>query len=223
MSLDPYINCDGFVTVEPNAPAMPGEGNGWLQTGLAWACGLYDGGPSYGDGTGDTMLAYCRKSDICPLIYRSPHKRNADDNETCDDYWGALPMQSFWAAEVLAWGRANGWMFDVQEKGGLEYRFDRFPAFTPFLKLCAGEKLNIFDRARLALTIVWDAFNNGQADTNMAAYCRLHIAEFHCPLCRMAAKLWRSRIKQRYGTIGKSWSAYFGPSHPLTLFDEEIV
>jgi hypothetical protein len=208
-----YINADGFVTVQPNAPAVPGEGNGWLQTGLAYACGLYP------QANADVMLAFCAKSNECPLIYRSPHKKNADDNETCDDYWAALPMSQFWAKEVLQYARAHGWNFDVQEKGGLEYAFWRFPAFTPFLKLCAGESLNIFDRLRLAGTIAFDAFFSDAADTNMAAFCRLVKAEQACPLSALAAGLWRSRIRKRYGTIGKSWAGYFGDTHPLVMFD----
>lgn len=208
-----YINADGFVTVQPNAPAMPGEGNGWLQTGLAYACGMYS------DGKFSDMFAACMKSDGCPLIFRSPHKRNPDDHETCDDYWGALPLSSFWARLVLLWGRNHGSMYDVQERGGLEFRFDRFPAFTPFLKLCAGESLTLVDRLRLAGTIVFDAFFCAAADTNMAAYCRLVKAEKSCPLSKLAASFWRSRIRKRYGTIGKSWAGYFGPEHPLTTFN----
>lgn len=211
-----FINRDGFVTIKPNAENIPGDGNGWLQTGLAVACGAYP--------LNSTqlwiMLGRCRKSATCPLIWRSPYKRNPDDDQKCDDYWGALPLNELWAKEVLGWGEAYGWVFDTREIGGLEYRFDRFWGFVPFLRLCAGRRISLWESVELAGSILLDAFSIANADGNMKAYCKLRVAEESSALSAAAAKIWRSRIKKRYGRIGASWAKYFGEGHPLNEFDE---
>lgn len=210
-----YVNTDGFVTIKPGAPAFPGEGNGWLQLGLAL---LVDGGGGEAlHARVPRMLERCRKNSVCPLIWRSPWKKNADDHETCDDYWGALLLDHEWAKQVREWGIATGGVYDIREQdSGLTYRFGRFPAFTPFLKVCAGEKLSLWDYFLVTIALLWDTLFTGSASGNMIAFCRARVFELDSGFGALLARLWYWRIKQRYGSLGASWAGYFGPDHPLS-------
>lgn len=217
MDLVQYINSDGFVTIAPNAPTVPGEGNGWLQTGLALAIGKV---PHAAVEQGlIPLLSRCQKAPAIPLIWRSPYKVNPGDETKQDDYYGAVIISPTWAARLLEYVEANGWDFDISGQKRLEYRFDRFPDFAPFLRIAAGRSLSIFDEVRLALTIVWDAFHVEQADANIRTYCKIYLAEEESILCALAAKFWRQRVRARWGTIGASWAGYFGPGHPMNIFD----
>ncbi len=213
--IDPkYINGDGFVTAKANAETIPGEGNGWLQTGLAWACGMIPTPP-------DEMLLRSVYPINMAWLSRSPHKQNPDDNETCDDYWGALPMFPWWSKVVLSHAEYYKWNFAPLGKKKSEYQFDLFPAFPTFLRICAGKTPSLWECVCLAGTILWDAFHIEHADTNMAAYCRIKAVEEHSVWCALAGDIWRMRVREKYGTIGKSWAAYFAPGHTLADFEEE--
>lgn len=212
-----YINRDGFVTINRNAASIPGEGNGFLATGLAYACGLY---------TPPTDLIYrCRASATCPLIWRSPWKRNADDDQQADDYYGALLLDPVWAKELLEFAETNDWDFSMhpEDHGRLEYRFDRFLHFPAFVRLCAGSSLSLLDKAILSVTMLIDAFSIGFADANMRAFCLQHAAAPVVPFGELLASLWRSRVRKKYGRLGLAWVAYFGPEHPLSQWDGEGV
>lgn len=217
MDLVQYINSDGFVTVAPNAQAVPGEGNGWLQTGLALATGKIPAAAL--EENLIPLLSRCQKSPTVPLIWRSPYKVNPGDETKQDDYYGALLISPTWAARLLDYLEAAGWDFDIGGKQRLEYRFDRFPDLAPLVFLAAGRDISIFDEVRLALTIVWDAFHIEQADANMRTYCKIYLAEKDSILCALAAKFWRGRVRARYGTIGASWAGYWGLAHPMNIFD----
>lgn len=218
-----YVNADGFVTVEKNANHIPGDGNGWLQTGV-WACGV----ESFSSEVAmqmKYMLRRCRYSVEIPLIWRSPHKRNPGDNQNHDDFWGALAISFFlkgdWAKEIVAWGEAKGWIFDVSnpEAIGPRYYFTRFFDFVPFARLCAGQKLSLAENLILAGTILIDSFRIEKADGNMRAFCKITVAKRCTLACALAALLWEKRIRKRYGTIGKSWAEYFGEGHPCNLYE----
>ena len=196
----------------PNASREPGEGNGWLQTGLAIAMGYYP----EDDVTWTkilTSLNRCCVSPACPLIFRSPFKRNSDDEQECDDYYGALLVSKPWAKEILEYGRKHFWILDVHEKGRWRFFFARFPSFVPFVKLCAGEELNGFERLLLNLSIYWDGFFRGKADRNMKAYCVVSKAKAVAP---KASLYWHNRIIGKYGSVQQSFEEYFGKGHPLT-------
>lgn len=203
-----YINANGFVTVYPDAPFVPGEGNGWLNTGVAFCMGIYDVQPIIG-----LMINACRKGQT-PLVYRSPYKRNADDQETCDDYWGLIAMSRAWSKEILAWGETNGWDFDIQGYGNPDYRFDRFPEFAPLLRLRAGQSLTIWDQLIVAGSVLWDALHIDDADGNKRAFCKIYTAREN-PLASICCAIWTSRIKRRYGSVPASWSASLPKDHPL--------
>lgn len=209
---DLFINHDGFVTIQPNANPRPGEGNGWLQTGLAVACGARPPAPE--------MLRACRKSPTNPLIWRSPWKVNPGDETQCDDYWGALLISRPWAQEILAYGKAHWWCFDIGGQGRFKYWFGRFLPFASFVKVCAGERPNRLEAFCLALYILFSAYKISNADGNMKAYCVISRAQWASPWCAWAAKIWNRRIRARYGFVGLSWAEYFGPDHPMNSFNE---
>ena len=214
--LEGYINKDGFVTSLPDAPTIPGEGNGFLNTGLAWACEMYDDVPI------EKMIAECRESETNPLIWRSPHKKNPDDNQNQDDYEGALPMSQSWAIEVLEYAEENEWDFSIHEEdaGDLNYRFDRIMHFSPFLRLCAGRSLSYPDQIILAITIVLNSFKISDADTNKKSFCLLSKCQGNILMWKLVATLWVNRVRAKYGTIGGSW-AEASPGHPVNTYDGE--
>lgn len=217
--LKPYLNGDGFLTVQANADTVPGEGNGWLQTGTAICLIGYDEYPYPLDTV--ALINACSNAAAYPLIYRSPHKKNPDDNETCDDYWGALALiklkdRTEWPKSLLRYGAANDWYFDVNHSRALRYRFDRFPAFVPCLRICAGEELSLFSKIILGLTILWDAYHIDAADGNMRSLCKIAIAEGQGRFIDACSNLWRRRIIAKYGTVAKSFEEYFGKGHPIT-------
>jgi hypothetical protein len=212
-----YINVDGFVTAQPNADFVPGEGNGWLRTGLAFACGMMPLDHPYGE-----MIEKCRVSSTCPFIFRSPYKKNLDDNQRADDYWGALLLSQSWAAQVLEYCEKNGWNFSLREidVGDLNYRYDRIPVFPSFVRMCAGKKISLWEEIVFALTIFVDAFKISDADGNAKAFCRLSLARQESKLCSLFSKFWIIKIKLKYETIGGSWAESISVGHPLSNYDE---
>lgn len=220
--LEGYINEDGFVTVQRNANPFPGEGNGWLQTGLAAACGA-----NLSFLKTKEMFERCRFSVEVPMLWRSPHKKNLGDNQNHDDMWGAGLLawwgRFYWAKEFVELGTRTNWIYDITDPNGenLRYKFDRFFDFIPYMRLCAREKLTIADSLILAATIVFDAYHLDKADGNMRAFCKVTVAGKDGNLiCKLACAWWRKRAKAKYGTIGKSWAEYFGEGHPLNAFNE---
>lgn len=209
-----YINDDGFVTIQADAAFVPGEGNGWLQTGLAEACGM-----SFELAQVARMLKRCRFDSADPRIWRSPHKKDPGDENQADDYYGAALLSTAWSKELLAWCRANGWNFDPYGKRPA-FWFGRFVTLRPHIRLCAGEDLELVDRVLLASSIFFAAFTTS-ADTSMIAFCKVRAADRHSWLLTQACRWWRWRTKGEYGTIGASWAAYFGPDHPLSTYNEE--
>jgi hypothetical protein len=226
-----FINSDNFVTAQPYAQAIPGEGNGWLQTGLWASATLHSGLSVIGwvemADIFEDMFKACRRADDCPQIWRSPHKKNPGDNQNHDDYWGALAISYFiggdWAKEVVQWGEKTGWFFDIEapERKQLRYYFGRFPDFIPFARLCAGQKLGLTEVIFLAGSIIWDAFHISAADANMRAFCKISVAEQKSFTCFLASLLWFRRVRKRYGTVGNSWAEYFGKGHPCNNYDGE--
>lgn len=213
-----YINADGFVTVDKNAPTIPGEGNGLLQTGLAYACDMVSTDAVF------DIVKKC-KHDNNPLVWRSPHKKNADDNQAADDYMGlfviAQQIELHWLYDLYLFVSKRGWCFNIQNPNtyDLRYDFNRYPSFIATLKMAAGIRLTLPETIAMFIEIIWDSFLITHADENMKAFCRLTVAEKHNNLFKLAGMLWRYRIRRRYGIIGRSWAEYFGEGHPLNEYD----
>tara|TARA_R110000868_G_scaffold242882_3_gene498477 strand:+ start:793 stop:1443 length:651 start_codon:yes stop_codon:yes gene_type:complete len=216
MSLDKYIDQFGFVRIKPNDDNPWGDGNGLLQTGLAIACGMLN--PSY---ELQFNLLLCRKDVWCPLIYRSPNKKNNDDNQGPDDYYGAFLFGDILPGLVLEYAEAKNWHFDIQQpdKPRPEYNFNRFPAFVPCLRIAAGKRLSLAETVVLFGSIVVDSFDLNKADGNMKAFCRIVLAERYSKLFTIAGALWRYQVRRKYKSIGRSWSDYFKEGHPLNDYN----
>jgi|GEM_PF-4012311 len=203
-----YINADGFVTIQPNAPAIPGEGNGWLQTGLCAALGQY---PNSKESI-ILMFIRCMADVGYPPLSRSPHKKNLGDENKADDYWGVFVLAKLhfqdWAKNLLRWCEANGWTTNNLDPKSTDYnyRFDRFPGFVPCLRLAAGQQLPVMDSIALAGSLIYDIFSAKEDDGNMRSYCKAFVAKSDW-ICAIPAAiiLWRKA----------SWAKYFGEGHPL--------
>lgn len=203
-----YINKDCFVTVEKHEPSIPGCGNGWLQTGVAHALGLCDP---------PLIKTVTACYDWDGRFWRSPHKNNPGDETKCDDYWGILiliPQQ--WCEIILKSAESNEWDFDIGKQTRLDYRFDRFPAFPPFLRLCAGKSLTLYDHAILIVTAIKDCFSMSHADGNMRAFCRIHGLAIHTPYGELIKLFWEWKAKRKFGNVGGAFSKYFGKDHPVS-------
>lgn len=228
MNILKYINSDGFVTDKSNAETIPGEGNGWLQTGLAMATFPKEYLAVVGKDKLVSMLADCRKSYECPLIYRSPHKKNADDTNAADDYWGALLIFKLikypsWANELYVWAKARNWHFDIQQPDSprIEYNFNRFVHFIPFLRQTIGEPLSLIESIGMAVGIVFDSFSIDEPDPNKKVFCKISLMEIDSIVCRLAGLFWRWRVRRKYGHIGACWAASLEPGHFLSAYDLE--
>lgn len=210
-----YINADGFVVANPYNQSEYGEGNGILNTGVAYLCGIYE--PDVAE-----MWRKCGGKLDLPLFYRSPQKKNPGDNETCDDYWAMLAMAHYLSPvisrQLYYYGFNNGWVYNVEhpeDKTDIRFYFARFPAFIPFAKLCAGIRLSSWDRFKLAAVVLWDAFHLSDADGNKKAFCRARVCSIYPGILVWASRLWFKRIRARYGGLGKSWADSLCSSHPL--------
>ena len=221
----PYINEDGFITTKPNANPKPGEGNGWMQTGLMLACFPNE---YFQFVTASKLQSTITRSirDDNWLLWRSPYKKNPDDNENFDDYWGYLYIcKLLWrhgSIALLSYGIQYNWCFDVQRPGKWSWRywFGRFPQFAPFVRLCAfDEKPGFIDSAIFITSIFFDAMFIGSDSGNMKACIRVMALKGKDPAIDRACNFWISRIKKRYGKIGKSFVGYLDATHPLTEFD----
>lgn len=211
-----YINKDGIVTVQPLAPHIPGDGNGILQTGLAYACGEYPEPERL-----PLILAACRVSMVCPLIWRSPWKRNQDDNQKQDDYHGALLFSPEWAKDLLFYAEAMGWDFSIHpwDTGKLDYAFDRFLDFPPMVRAAANARLSLVDKIIVFASMLLRIASIGSADGNMKSFCFFTITQKKVFLGDVLFSYWKKRVVKKYGSIGGGWAAYFGPNHPLSNYN----
>ncbi len=225
-----WANEDGFVCVDHCAPARPGEGNGLLQTGLALVIRAKN------QGTGikadllsdkwrwEAMLSRCMRQPFC-VLFRSPWKRNPDDNQDWDDYYGVLAscfhLSLPYPVAFLGHCKRFGWCVNVQEpeKWTLKYWFARSPGFVGFAKICGGEA-----PTRLNWLGIWAAqfvscFTLA-SDACMRNYCYNSVVAERSSISRRINKFWFKRVRARYGTVGAAFSGYFkGMEHPLTKGD----
>jgi len=215
-TLSGYINDTGIVTAKRNASSFPGDGNGILQTGLAVACGMYDKQSAM------AAMNLCFGSKY-PMIWRSMFKQNDDDDQKCDDYWGAFVIGSkSWAKDLIDYCEDHNWYICVNEKknGGIDYYFGRFIAFESLARIVAGKHISLIHQLVLFCAIIYDSFFLSKADGNMKAFCRLTVAtSTGLWLPMIAAAIWKLKVKHVYGSIGASWAEYFEEGHPLSKFN----
>lgn len=227
--IEGYMNLLGFVTIKPNDPED--QGNGLLQTGLFYVIKAVHGALTQVDkDTIDSITEQCRHDSV-PMLWRSPLKKNHDDNQNWDDYTGWLAAMYFsghkFPMEFLGWGLTHSWSFDIQNPycWNPDYYFERQIGFTTFAKMCArgfDPKVPItpLEHAMLALAILWSAFSIDKSDSCMKSYCRIAVARKESWACHLASLIWFWRVRKKYGITGQAFSAYFqSKAHPLTLGD----
>ncbi len=208
-----YTNTDLLITATAHEAAYPGGGNNLLITGLAWATGNYKHNIF-------PVLQACMSEKKFPLIFRSPHKKNPDDHQTADDYWGILPMDELFAAMILVYAESHDWDFDIQGNQNPKFRFDRFPAFAPYLRMCAGKSLSLWDHVILIGAGIASSYSISDADSNKKSFCILKRGAQYSFALSLVFKFWKKRVKAKYGKIGMSWAESM-PGHPLNQYDEE--
>jgi hypothetical protein len=223
-----YFNADGFLTVKPNSPSVPGEGNGLLQTGLWYSIKARNGGLQDRDKDAIKRITSRCMHDSHPILWRSPHKKNPDDDQQHDDYWGWLAAcyfaESDFPERFHQFCEDNQWMVDVQQPyhPRIKYLFERFPGFKTFVKLCVhNRKPTPMECIKFALLICFWSIKPNRSDSCMRSYCRIAVASDRSLLCRLVASiLWFKRVRKLWGSVGNSFAPYFkGNNHPITWYD----
>lgn len=229
--LGPYVNSDGIVTVDQFALAKWGEGNGLLQTGLYYCIKANEGSFTEQDAIKILEITAACKRDGYPMVWRSPYKKNPDDNQNHDDYWGWLAAcyfaKSRFPKEFYDFAESKGWLVDIQnpEVPSHNYYFERYIGFKQFVKMATrgcykAHAVSYLDALVVAGAIIYKSFGALASDSCMRTYCLVSVAQKESLLCMLAGMLWRWRVRKRYGTIGLSFAAYFrSPEHPLARGD----
>ena len=215
--MEGWLSKDGFVNPRRDTPDVPGHGNAWLETGLAYACGMYDLSPAKAT---DMYLA-CTTSGSFPLFFRTPYKKNLDDSEEADDYWGffALPIDLAYRVTIYNYLRGDGWNGDVHKQGAFRYYFNRFLPLPCYVSMRSGGSFTVLDNLILSAACLWSSFGISDADSNKKAFLMGHELSVRSKLGKWAFSIWCKRIRKRYGTIGKSWAASYEEGHPLSNYD----
>ncbi len=228
MNIDwaPYFNRDGFLTVEKNAHSDYGEGNGLLQTGLYYCIKEANGGLTDEDKAAIVRITHACEHNGYPILWRSPKKKNADDYQTHDDYWGWLAAcfhaNTTFPERFYAHAQRFGWIIDVQnpENGSPRYYFERFVGLTQLTKMCARIKLTYMDQLIVFGVIIWKAFNVKESDACMRSYCFMSVARKVSPIYRLASELWYYKIRKHWSGMGLAFLPYFKSAwHPITQQD----
>lgn len=224
-----YINSFGIVTIRPDDGD---QGNGLLQTGLFYCIKASVGELKkvYTDQIA-SISAACKHVDW-PMFWRSPLKKNSDDTQKQDDYYGWLAALYYahnpLANDFFEYAESVGWFINIQKPGDKtdwNYYFERFPGFRVFAKMCARStngkhRISLGEHIEIALDIFWSAFHIDDSDGCMRDYCLISVARRESILAAAVAPLWFYRVRKKYGTVGKAFSAYFQDgNHPLCMGD----
>jgi hypothetical protein len=181
------------------------------------------------------MIAAACQHEKFMMWWRSPHKRNADDNQKQDDYWGLLAafyhVRSAFAHHFYVYAETTGWYIDIQRpyEGShhasraydIDYYFDRFPGFRIFVKMCSrptAPHLVITWREHIEMFFVslWKVFKMDTSDGCIRDYCFFSVVARESAICKPLAQWWEQRARKKYGSVGLSFSDYFKSlEHPL--------
>lgn len=225
-----YTNQHEIITIEKGG--LIDQGNGLLQTGL-YFCIVANAGFI----TKELRARYLRITAACkhhawPILWRSPLKKNPDDSQAHDDYYGWLAAGYFCGAEFpqMFYEQAEkwGWFIDIQNPGStakLNKYFARFPGFRIFSKMCARAtdrdlKITLTEHVTLAAVILWNSINVKKSDSCIRDYCLVSIAREESGLARLASVVWFLRVRKKYGITGQAFAEYFrDKAHPLCIGD----
>lgn len=166
-----YVDEWGFMTPQrlpPSNGAYVGGGNVLLYTALYYTILAMRGAMTQADSDAWIRSLYlCRHKDVM-MFWRSPLKKNADDNQEHDDYWGIIAANYHAGAEhinagILTYAESSGWRFDIQHPGrggSTRFWFARFLPFQQFLRLASGRTLGLPGTVTLYLAMLWRSYFN---------------------------------------------------------------
>lgn len=184
----------------------------------------------------DDTFVNCRKS--YGIITRGSHKFN--DTQEHDDYIGMAAAsfftgQCYAAIEIFRHGEMNNWCYDervyvsahpVIKK--LENWYGRFPGLVAHFKLCAGERLNIFNKFSFIISMLFPAGESViqmdwlRKEVYLRSKQRFWLGDKVC-------EWWENRILKRYKYgMGDVFHVYFDrgaaePKHFLARWAQGII
>lgn len=209
----PFRDEWGFITPVKYPPGnghYPGGGNVLLYTGLYYTILAMKGALTQADADSWVRSLMLCRHERFPLFWRSPVKKNADDNQEHDDYWAILAACKHAGCEyiargILEHGRRHSWSYDIQkpETFNIKFYFARFMAFIPMARVCSGEEISLLEQARLYLAIL---FGGGSSSSWMRCFLMASVIRDRGPIGRWLY----NRTVRRMSFVGE-----IPDSHPL--------
>jgi len=220
-----YIDPDGLVTILPNQD-INSTGNGLLHLGLYIAELHHYGWLKSLDLV--NFLAVIHSCQVVvndralPLVWRSPTKRNKDDYNSHDDYYGIamLGLENYgkWFLSYLVSNAEKWhWCLNNQNPGIFKLRFYhgwRLP-WVSHLRSATEDGPSPMDNLITALSILLH-FPGAKHDSNIHTWLMCEMSRNKSDINKWAVNIWEKRARKKFGTIGKSFAGYFrNENHPL--------
>ena len=210
-----YTNELGFVSNAPNGSS----GNDLLFTAEARLVRLNQGAWT-NDDQAQMLSNIHTKAELSPGLYTRPGW--TQDQEDPDDYYGLATMDPNVAQAILSYGQSHFWYFKtVSNPAWFEPIFFRFPALIAHVKWCAGHKPNLFLRLYWAACVAYSGSLTSQ-DPWLLNNLLISVAGNKGFIEKLATKIYKSRLKKIWGTLGNVYAAYFGnDKHPLAVYNNK--
>lgn len=153
------------------------------------------------------------------LIVRYPGRTGGGISQ--DEMIGAATLDENAAKRIYAYGQAHWWCFNPDKVSfSLSNWYGRFLDFKPYIKMRAGEKLNIFQQAAWSImTVLSPMSSEGNTSGKLLKWSQLRSMEGKYWLCDQAIKFYRWRMQRQYpGGVKQVMGIYFGTNHPITCY-----
>lgn len=165
------------------------------------------------------------------VITRGPHKWL--DPQTHDDYIGLCTLSflnhSGAANAIYLHGKQSHWSYfrGGESRDKFNSLFWRIPGVVQHIKLCAREKLNLFDAIWLAAGILGSAYGKGDESGKILKWHMVSVYESQADrnwLCDWAAKTWKRKLIENYpGAMGDVFGIYFGGNHLFCRWANGVI
>jgi hypothetical protein len=209
-SLEPYTDSLGLVTLNDKAVDGPGAGNLLLHTALYYVA-------AYKDGFIPKKLfqEVIKTCEVKPgLFWRSPYK--IGDRQQHDDYIGIAAAAYFYAPniarEIVEHGETHDWCYNSQNPEMLDLTLvhDRFIGQVPFYRMCAHQRLSIWEAIPLAIKAMTMSFSSN-GDSAIHSYLIFSVGKAAMPVLFNTLWMFSGFSKE----IGPKFKPYLGEGHPL--------
>ena len=226
--IQPYLNEHDMVSaIKLPLPYSKnlGDGNLLEKTGLYY-CILHNAGAmtQVDKFIWDRILFKC-KHDRFPIFWRSPDKKNPDDNQEHDDYHMivGLDIAEFkgeYSKKLLDHLNKYNWSMDIQNptKFNSKYYWERFFALNWMIRIGAGEAspLQVIGSHILALaSVLWIS----DSDSRIRVYGRFTGLSERYSLIKIMFGWWKNKMRKKFGKVGKAFAGELPLDHPLTEID----